>query len=395
MRTRPLLTSLALGAALMTWPMISPRADQSPAEKLRRSATVAQIGPTSISVGELEDWLAQVPRFQLKAFGDSPDAIRRKFLDQVVLPEVLYALAAERQHMGDQLPASNKILRTKAGATTKVVVAGVRPISTIKMSEIQRYYDANRAKFDAPERLSVFRILCASPQEAAVVLDEARREPTVENFTRLAHDHSADKATLMRGGNLGYLTPDGVSNEAGLMVDPAIVKAASTVKDGEFVPQPVPEKMGAVSTGYAVVWRRGTVPASHRTVEQAAGQIRDAILEGRGRRRREEARRRSAGGTPDGAERVAPERHRYHAELGRRGDPAASGRGSSVVAGGSQRPASNELATVDAGSASVTWAARAMMAASAAARSARRFERPSPRATTASPISTSTSNEGS
>src|SRR5208337_640426 len=102
---------------------------------------------------------------------------------------------AEKLHMADQLPTSNKILRTRAGAATKAVVAGVRPITTIKMPEIQRYYDANRAKFDAPERLSIFRILCTSPQEAAVVLDEARREPTLENFTRLAHDHSADKAT--------------------------------------------------------------------------------------------------------------------------------------------------------------------------------------------------------
>jgi len=277
MRTLPPLTSLALAAALVAWPVTSPRADQSPAEQARRSAIVAHIGPTTVTVGELEDRLATVPHFQLKAFGDTPDAIRRAFFDQVILQEVLYALAAEKQHLGEQLPTSNKLLRTKAGAATKAVIATVRSIHDIKMDEIQRYYDANHEKFDTPERMNIFRILCESQQEAEVVLEAARKEPTLENFTKLAHEHSADKATGLRGGNLGYLTPDGVSSEAGVSVDPGIVKAAAAVRDGQFVPQPVREKMGMVGTGYAVVWRRGTVPAAHRTVAQAAAQIREAI----------------------------------------------------------------------------------------------------------------------
>ena len=238
---------------------------------------MAHVGPTLVTVGEIEDRLAAVPRFQLKAFGDDADRIRRKFFDQIVLPEVLYALAARKNHLETQMPTSNKLLRAESGAAVKAAMAGMRPAASITGQEIGRYYEQNRAKYDTPERIYVFRILTPTREEALQVLEAARKEPTLEAFTKLAHDHSSDKATAMRGGNLGYLTPDGASSEAGVAVDPAIVRAAAAVKDGELVPEPVPEKTGPTSVGFAVVWRRGTVPANRRSVEEAAPQIREAI----------------------------------------------------------------------------------------------------------------------
>ena len=72
------------------------------------------------------------------------------------------------------------------------------------------------------------------------------------------------------------MSADGVSNEAGVRVDPTLVKAAGAVKDGELVPHPVPE-----GASFAVVWRRGTVPASKRTVEESSAQIRAALFRDR------------------------------------------------------------------------------------------------------------------
>jgi peptidyl-prolyl cis-trans isomerase C len=154
----------------------------------------------------------------------------------------------------------------------KTVRQGMRPVTSVTKQEIQQHYDENKSKYDSPERLYLFRILCAKQDEALLVLAEAKKEPTLETFTRLARDHSVDKATSLRGGNLGYLTPDGVSSEAGLSVDPAIVKAAAHVKDGEIVPVPIPE-----AQGFAVVWRRGSLPPNRRTVEAAASEIRDLL----------------------------------------------------------------------------------------------------------------------
>jgi peptidyl-prolyl cis-trans isomerase C len=275
MRRRLIASALALGAAITAWP--AGLHAMNAAEMARRQAVVAHIGSTVITVAELEDRLAAVPRFQLKAFGDTPDAIRRKFFDQVILPEVLYALEADKLHLDAELPTSSKLLRTESGATTKAIVDGIRPAMMIPLDEIRRYYDANKNKYDTPERLYLFRILCATRRAAEEVLELAQKQPTLEMFTKLAHEMSIDKATAMRAGNLGYLTPEGVSSEAGLSVDPAVVKAAAAVKDGEMVPAPVPEKTAAGAMAFAVVWRRGTIPANHRTVEQAAMQIREAI----------------------------------------------------------------------------------------------------------------------
>ena len=66
--------------------------------------------------------------------------------------------------------------------------------------------------------------------------------------------------------------PDGQSNEAGVKLDVALVKAAATVKDGELVPEPVAE-----GASWAVVWRRTTVPATKRTLGEVSAQIKTTI----------------------------------------------------------------------------------------------------------------------
>jgi peptidyl-prolyl cis-trans isomerase C len=74
--------------------------------------------------------------------------------------------------------------------------------------------------------------------------------------------------------------PDGDTDTPRVRVDPALFRAAQTVKDGEFVPQPVKE-----SDKFAVIWRRGSLPAKSRTVEQERESIQN-LLE---RRRSDEA----------------------------------------------------------------------------------------------------------
>jgi peptidyl-prolyl cis-trans isomerase C len=48
--------------------------------------------------------------------------------------------------------------------------------------------------------------------------------------------------------------------------------AARKMKDGEFVPEPIEE-----GKGYAVIWRRGSTPAVHRTLEEESGSIRQIL----------------------------------------------------------------------------------------------------------------------
>ncbi|MEO6418119.1 MAG: peptidyl-prolyl cis-trans isomerase, partial [Polyangiaceae bacterium] len=220
----------------------------------------------------LEDRLAAIPRYQLSTFGNSPETIRRKFLDEVVVHEVLLSVGAEARHLDQQLTTSQALARARSNATLRFVRSKAPPPETIPADDVKKYYEENRARYDSPERVSVWRILCKTREEAVAVLAAAKKDPTVPAFQALARDHSIDKATLMRGGNLGFLTREGTSNEAGLSVDPSLVAAAASVKDGEFVPNPVEEK-----GNFGVVWHRGTVAATHRSLQEVDGQIRDTL----------------------------------------------------------------------------------------------------------------------
>jgi peptidyl-prolyl cis-trans isomerase C len=272
MRALPSLAALAVAAALSLFASSPSRAAMDAAERARRNQIVARVGPVGVTAGELEDRLNAVPRYQLTSFGNSPGAIRHNFLDQIIVPEVLYSLAGEAEHLDTELPTSARVTRALSDATMAWLKKQIGPAPAIPMEEVEAYFEANRARYDTPERYGVWRVLCRTREEAQAVLDAAKKDPSIPTFNALARDHSIDKATNQRGGNMGFVTLDGTSSEAGLHIDPLIVKAAAAVKSGELVPQPVPE-----GTNFAVVWHKQTVPAVHRRLQEVAAQIRNTL----------------------------------------------------------------------------------------------------------------------
>jgi peptidyl-prolyl cis-trans isomerase C len=238
----------------------------------RRARVVLTVGSRKVTVGELEDHLAAIPPYQLEVLGASSQAVARAYLEQVLVRDLVLAEGASQRGLAQALPTSQLLVRALSGATLRNTRGPYASAAAVPPADVSRYYDENRARFLAPERVNLWRILCKTRDEAASILDTARREPTIARWNELAREHSLDKATNLRGGNLGFVAPDGVSNEAGVKVDPALVAAAQAVKDGELLPQPVAE-----GSAFAVVWRRGTVAANRRTLDEASAQIRAAL----------------------------------------------------------------------------------------------------------------------
>jgi peptidyl-prolyl cis-trans isomerase C len=238
----------------------------------RRAKIAVRVGESTVSVGSLEDRLAAIPPFQLQTFGGSRDAIVRKFVDDVVVREMLLVEGADKRGLAKEEPWQHQLKRARSSATLRALRGKTPSAAAIPAEDVKRFYEENRSRFDSPERVNLWRILVKTREDAAAVLAEAKREPTIAKYNDLARRHSIDKATNLRGGNLGFLAPDGRSNEAGVKVDPALVEAAGAVRDGELVPQPVPE-----AGGFAVVWRRATVPANRRTLEESTAQIRATL----------------------------------------------------------------------------------------------------------------------
>jgi peptidyl-prolyl cis-trans isomerase C len=251
------------------------RADD--AEAARRAQVVVTVGTArTVTVGELEDRIAALPPFQRATFGADAASVRRAFLDQVLVPEILESMGAEAQKLGDQQPTSYALERVRSQSTVRAIRVRIGPESAIPLEDVQKYYDENRARYDTPERLQIWRILCKTKEEAQTVLDAAKKDPTPKQFGELAREHSIDKGSNLRAGNLGFIAPDGTSNDPSLRVEVSIVHAAQGVRDGQLAPSPVPE-----GDNYAVVWRKGTLVASRRTVDQVAAQIRDTLWKAR------------------------------------------------------------------------------------------------------------------
>jgi peptidyl-prolyl cis-trans isomerase C len=239
----------------------------------RRATVCVHVGDRAITVGEVEDRMAQVPPFQLRTFGTTEAEIRRAFVEQVVVADALWSAGAAARHVDKQVPTRFDLDRARAEATLRALRTRLGPPESVLMDDVNAFYEKNKPHYDAPERYQLWRITCGTKDEAETVLADAKREPTVVHWNKLTRDHSLDKATYLRSGNVGFVALDGTSNEAGLHVDPAIVKAAASVRDGEFVPTPIGE--GSL---WAVVWRRGTVGASHRSAADSKDQIQRTIF---------------------------------------------------------------------------------------------------------------------
>ena len=278
---RALLAAVLCGSALFA--AASTRADDGGApaanafaEVARRAKPVAQIGDRTITVGELEDRIAALPPFQRATFGADEEAVRHAFLLQVLIPEGLFAQGAAEQKLDQTLPTAFEVERAVSNATLRAIRQKLGPESAIPMADVQAYYDANKDRYDTGERYQLWRILCKTEGEARTVIAQAQRDLDTKTFGDLARDHSIDKSSSLRAGNLGFLTEGGKSSEPGLNIDPAVVKAAQGVKDGQLVPAPVRE-----GDNFAVVWRRGTIPATRRSVDDVAAQIRDTLWKAR------------------------------------------------------------------------------------------------------------------
>ena len=242
-------------------------------EVARRSAVVAKVGASTVTLGELEDKLALVPNFQRPVFGKTDDEIKSRFLDDVLIADALVAEAATKEKLGARVDLRLRMARARAEATLRATRAEVPAASTISKEDVAKYYEAHVDRFVLKERMQLWRIMVRTEAEANEILDLMKKDGTPKEFGRLAREKSLDKATNLRNGNLGFVAADGTASEAGIRVAPALAAAATKVKDGELVPQPVPE-----GDFFAVVWRRGSTAAKKQTVDQASTEIRDAIV---------------------------------------------------------------------------------------------------------------------
>ncbi len=242
-----------------------PGSADAPADK----TVVVTVGDQSVTVAALQQRMDKIPLFQLRTFGKTPDEIRHGFVDKVIVPELLLAAEAKRRKLDETPTVQDRLKAIRRSAMTEALADEAKPIDD---AEIAAYYAENAARFNTPERLRIWRILVADKSDAEKIVKQAQGIQGPEHWDQLAREKSLDKATGMRQGNLGFVRPDGQTEQPRVRVDPALYDAAAHVKDGQVVPEPVKE-----GDNWAVVWRRGSMPAVHRSVDQEKRSIRQIL----------------------------------------------------------------------------------------------------------------------
>ena len=232
---------------------------------------VARVGSQSITAGELTRRMLTMPPFQLKMFGRTEDEIKKNFLERVMVRDLLLSQGAEEQKIPAEETVGERVRATLRAAMVQQIRLDVQA-TPITDAEVEKFYKDNVDKFRAPERIAVWRILVATREEAVKIVEEVKKDNSVKRWNDLARERSLDKATNMRGGNLGYVGPDGKTTEGAITLQASVLERVKAIKDGELSTEPVKD-----GEQWAVVWRRQTMKAVDRALDQEAPGIKQTI----------------------------------------------------------------------------------------------------------------------
>jgi peptidyl-prolyl cis-trans isomerase C len=237
-----------------------------------RDPVVVRAGRSELTQRDVERRLAALPAFQLEALGGTAGATRRRYVDEVLVPELLLDQAASEQKLEQEPAVAGRTRARLAEALVRELARGIERDRPVTEEDVRRAFDSEKESLNVPRRFRVYRILVGTEAEARRLIGEVRGTDGFTKWTTAAREQSLDKATNMRGGDLGFIRPDGSTDVPGLRVDPVLFSAAERVADGALVPDPVKE-----NERFAVVWRRGSLPAERASFERQAPAIRQRL----------------------------------------------------------------------------------------------------------------------
>ena len=190
---------------------------------------------------------------------NEPDLVPAQCLDQYFAPRWLLDKSAQETRLALE-PAMQYL---KADLLHQGLQEHFAQQIVPSKKDVSQYIEKHKRDFVAPLRIRVFRILLNSKEEAREVLSQLKPTTTVKEFRELAREKSVDRATNERGGDLGFLWPDGSTDVPQVRVEKGIYAAALSLSEGEFSPDPTAEEKN-----FAILWRRGSKPALELTQER-------------------------------------------------------------------------------------------------------------------------------
>lgn len=157
------------------------------------------IGTEKITVGDFQERIDKIPDYLRGYFKDEEGF--KTLLDGLVKEKVLVREARrKRLHRKEDLKERLNILENQLLVEEMVKELKKKEIA-ITDKEAQGYFKKNKNDFVISDKIRVRHILLQSEDKAKELLKKIEKG---DDFTKLAREHSIDKVTADKGGDLGY-----------------------------------------------------------------------------------------------------------------------------------------------------------------------------------------------
>lgn len=258
-------------------PDAGPAAAGLSAEQAAR--VVAKVGDRVVTLGDFAATLERMDQFDRLRYQTKER--RRELLDEIINVELL---AAEARRLGlDKQPetqdAIRQILRDAMVAKAR---KGLPAPGEIPAADVRAYYEANKDKFDEPERRRVAAIVFSDKKAAEKVLEEAVKITTPAAWGELFEKHSTTApktktpaAPVELAGDLGVVGPPEDARGKNQKVPEPVREAVFKIGNVGAVYEKIVEADGK----FFIVRMNGITAAHKRSLQEADRSIRVLILQ--------------------------------------------------------------------------------------------------------------------
>ncbi len=161
----------------------------------------AKIGETVITQEDFDREFQALPPYAQAMFEGEEG--KKRFLEEMVKKELLYQEAIKKGLENDAEYQKRLEEFKKLTLISALFEKEVLEKSTVSDQEITDFFESHQSEFSAPHEVKASHILVKTEEEAREVL---RRLAEGERFSDVAKAVSVDKASAVKGGDLGYFS---------------------------------------------------------------------------------------------------------------------------------------------------------------------------------------------
>jgi parvulin-like peptidyl-prolyl isomerase len=245
----------------------APPTQISSAEVARRAQAVITYAGGQVTVGELEDAIAQQSPFMR---GRYKDPANLKELLEKTLRFSLMSDEAARRGFDKADAVTQSVKQNAVQQLMKADFDDQLSAASIPAEEIAKYYEAHIDEYVEPAMQRASHVMVATEAEAKALLVEAK-SMDLRAFRQAARDKSIDEASKLRGGDLRYFDDKGKARgETEVSVPAPIAKAAFALKEiGDTAAAPI-----KIPGGFSIVKLTGQRQALSRKLDEVEATIR-------------------------------------------------------------------------------------------------------------------------